>query len=155
MTREEAIRIIKIVLAVVEDFEIIVQGEEFTEEKCKEAVDAVIKALEQEPRWIPVSERLPKCCGMYLVTRKIYECPDTAPIIMTDESWFDGTNTWHNDNRINHDRKYLTDVIAWMPLPKPYLPDTNIGNMSENPTGSKPEISSYYGLKSYVRERSE
>ena len=27
--------------------------------------------------------------------------------------------------------------------------------MSENPTGSKPEISSYYGLKSYVRERSE
>ena len=28
-------------------------------------------------------------------------------------------------------------------------------NMSENPTGSKPEISSYYGLKSYVRERSE
>jgi hypothetical protein len=33
-------------------------------------------------------------------------------------------------------------------------------NMSENPTGSepqetKPEISSYYGLKSYVRERSD
>ena len=27
--------------------------------------------------------------------------------------------------------------------------------MSENPTGSKPEISSYYGLKSYVRERNE
>ena len=27
--------------------------------------------------------------------------------------------------------------------------------MSENPTGSKPEISSYYGLKSYVRERSD
>lgn len=28
-------------------------------------------------------------------------------------------------------------------------------NMSEIPTSSKPEISSYYGLKSYVRERSE
>lgn len=28
-------------------------------------------------------------------------------------------------------------------------------NMSENPTSSKPEISSFYGLKSYVRERSE
>lgn len=49
MTREEAIRIIKIVLAVAEDFEITVQGEEFTKEKCKEAVEIVTKALAQEP----------------------------------------------------------------------------------------------------------
>lgn len=28
-------------------------------------------------------------------------------------------------------------------------------NMSEIPIGSKPEISSYYGLKSYVRKRSD
>ena len=28
-------------------------------------------------------------------------------------------------------------------------------DMSEIPTSSKPEISSYYGLKSYVRERNE
>ena len=28
-------------------------------------------------------------------------------------------------------------------------------NMSENPTSSKPEISSFYGLKSYVGERSK
>lgn len=72
------------------------------------------------PEWIPVSERLPKACGMYIVTRKIYECPDTIPIIISDESWFDGQNTWHNDNRINHNREYLSDVIAWMPLPEPY-----------------------------------
>lgn len=71
-------------------------------------------------RWISVSEMLPPCCGMYIVTRKIYDCPDTAPIIMSDESWFDGHNTWHNDNRINHERRYLHDVIAWMPLPEPY-----------------------------------
>lgn len=49
MTIDEAIRIIKIVLAVAEDFEITVQGEEFTKEKCKEAVEMAIKALEQEP----------------------------------------------------------------------------------------------------------
>ena len=49
MTIDEAIRIIKIVLAIAEDFEITVQGEEFTEEKCKEAVEIVTKALEQEP----------------------------------------------------------------------------------------------------------
>lgn len=84
-----------------------------------------LKELEQlraQTRWIPVSERLPGCCGMYIVTRKIYDCPDTAPIIMSDESWFDGQNTWHNDNRINHERGYFSDVIAWMPLPKPYEP---------------------------------
>lgn len=75
-----------------------------------------------ESMWIPVSERLPESCGMYIVTRKIYDCPDTAPIIMSDESWFDGQNTWHNDNRINHERGYLSDVIAWMPLPEPYEP---------------------------------
>lgn len=49
MTREEAIRIIKIVLVVAENFEIAVQGVELTEEKCKEAVDMAIKALKQEP----------------------------------------------------------------------------------------------------------
>ena len=48
MNREEAIRIIKIVLAVAEDFELVVNGEEFTKEKCKEAVDMAIKALEQQ-----------------------------------------------------------------------------------------------------------
>lgn len=78
-----------------------------------ERVDAIPQ------KWIP-SERLPENCGMYIVTRKIYDCTDTAPIIMSDESWFDGQNTWHNDNRINHKRGYLSDVIAWMPLPEPY-----------------------------------
>lgn len=79
-----------------------------------------VTPVEKVGHWIPVSERLPESCGMYIVTRKIYDCPDTAPIIMSDESWFDGQNTWHNDNRINHDRRYLSDVIAWMPLPEPY-----------------------------------
>lgn len=50
MTKEEAIRIIKIVLAVTEDFEITVQGEELTEEKCKEAVKIATEALEQESK---------------------------------------------------------------------------------------------------------
>ena len=44
-----------------------------------------LKKLGEQPKWIPVSERLPESCGMYIVTRKIYDCPDTAPIIMSDE----------------------------------------------------------------------
>ena len=108
MTNEDAIKEIK-------------KEQEFCdfESKTSEAFDMAIQALEQT-RWIPVSEKLPESCGMYIVTRKIYDCPDTAPIIMSDESWFDGQNTWHNDNRINHERRYLSDVIAWMPLPQPY-----------------------------------
>lgn len=61
MTIEDAIRIIKIVLAVVEDFEITVQGEEFTEEKCKEAVEMATKALDQEPSVQPEIIRCKDC----------------------------------------------------------------------------------------------
>ena len=95
---------------------------DYYKSQCKSYEETIKKLTEtlNQQRWIPVSERLPKSCGMYIVTRKIYDCPDTAPIIMSDESWFDGQNTWHNDNRINHKRGYLSDVIAWMPLPEPY-----------------------------------
>lgn len=100
------------------------------EHEITEALHMAIEAMEREQKtghWIPVSERFPESCGMYIVTRKIYDCPDTAPFMMSDESWFDGQNTWHNDNRINHKRGYLTDVIAWMPLPKPYEPAERSG----------------------------
>ena len=33
-----------------------------------EAKDYILKALEQEPKWIPVSEKLPEDGGDYLVT---------------------------------------------------------------------------------------
>lgn len=65
-------------------------------------------------KWIPVSERLPKVADCYRVTRKI------GSDLIVDACFFDGTNTWHNDNRINHERNYLTDIVAWMPKPEPY-----------------------------------
>lgn len=67
--------------------------------------------------WIPVSERLPNRNGVYNVTRIIDE---TA---ISDVCYFDGQNTWHNDNRVNHGRPYLNDIIAWQPLPEPYKKD--------------------------------
>ena len=70
-------------------------------------------------RWIPVSEGLPKSAGIYIVTREFtdgFECADLA-----DACYFDGTSTWHDDNRINHGREYVDKKIkAWMPLPEPY-----------------------------------
>ncbi len=64
--------------------------------------------------WIPVEERLPKTNGTYNVTRHI------DGHFISDSAYFDGQNTWHSDNRVNHSRPYLTDVIAWRPLPEPY-----------------------------------
>lgn len=67
--------------------------------------------------WIPVECKLPKTNGIYNVARHI------DGHFISDSSYFDGQNTWHSDNRVNHSRPYLTDVIAWQPLPKPYRPE--------------------------------
>lgn len=64
--------------------------------------------------WIPVEERSPNQNGVYNVTRLI----DDA--FISDSAYFDGQDTWHNDNRVNHARPYLTDIVAWQPLPEPY-----------------------------------
>ena len=67
--------------------------------------------------WIPVECKLPKTNGIYNVARHI------DGRFISDSSYFDGQNTWHSDNRVNHSRPYLTDVIAWRPLPEPYCPE--------------------------------
>ena len=64
--------------------------------------------------WIPVEQRLPNQNGVYTVTRLV----DDA--FISDSAYFDGQDTWHNDNRVNHIRPYLTDIVAWQPLPELY-----------------------------------
>ncbi len=75
-------------------------------------INIAIKVLEQEPRWIPVGERLPKEDGRYLVTVQNL------------------TGYEHLDNNVFECEFFNTDwifkgwkdneVIAWMPLPKEY-----------------------------------
>lgn len=75
-----------------------------------------VPSAQPEQQWIPCSERLPRTNGVYNVTRKIsdgFECRN-----ISDACYFDGINMWHDDTRVNHGRMYLTDVIAWMPLPE-------------------------------------
>ena len=103
MTREEAMDLLDTLIGMVEDSR---------NSDYDTAFKMGIKALEQEPRWIPVSERLPEENGQYLVTVKnltgyeqlsnnVFECE------FFEKDWiFKG---W-KDNK----------VIAWMPLPKPY-----------------------------------
>lgn len=73
----------------------------------------------QEPRWIPCSERLPKIADVYRVTR-YYPNNVMNPNYLVDACFFDGSNTWYNDNRINHERGYVVNVIAWQENPEPY-----------------------------------
>ena len=87
---------------------------------CPRYCEVIKEAINSRPQgeWIPVSERLPNCNGVYNVTRKLNE--GETIYFISDASYFDGQNTWHADTGINHGRPYLTDIIAWQPLPEPY-----------------------------------
>lgn len=79
---------------------------------------SLVGSMPSAQQWIPCSERLPHTNGIYIVTRRIsdgFECRNIA-----DACYFDRSNTWHDDTRVNHERKYLADVLAWMPLPEPW-----------------------------------
>lgn len=94
------------------------------QEVCKflaNLMDVLEKQMQESKtgHWIPVSERLPESSGVYIVSRWFTDGFDE--MILTDACYFDGTSTWHNDNRINHSREYVDKkIVAWMPLPKPY-----------------------------------
>jgi hypothetical protein len=99
--------------------------------KSKEAVEntqAVIDALEQiekEPKWIPVSERLPEERKKCLVTFKggyVGIMCYASDLYRVDEYDFcdeKGMAGWFDyDRELGHYSR--DDVIAWLPLPEPY-----------------------------------
>jgi len=69
----------------------------------------------EQTRWIPVSERLPKETGWYLITFKVY----SGGYGVCEMSYRKPENYWTDENI---SRKVLDndEVIAWMPLPEPY-----------------------------------
>lgn len=102
MTREEAIEII-------ECGDISNRWGKDGEEVEKMA----IKALEQEPEWIPVSERLPEDKTYVLTTIKVPNRIAHARSGWYESGFFhiDNGDTWKATDR---------EVKAWMPLPEPY-----------------------------------
>lgn len=83
--------------------------------KYQEAKTMAIKALEQEPCWIPVSERLPEDRKTVLVTAYWHE---TYQVM---EASYYGNGLWWCvpfNNCGEHMRQLKPK--AWMPLPQPY-----------------------------------
>ena len=84
-----------------------------------------IKELEQESRWIPVSERLPEK-NMYCLVSvgKLYL---TQIAMYSDLMGIINHKIFHQGNCGYEDFKDITEYVkAWMPLPEPYKPESGV-----------------------------
>ena len=101
----------------------------------KEALYAARKALEQEPRWIPVSEGLPKDIKPVQITWKNND-PETyyqdikGKHFTGTAHYKDGKWYWYSDVTEDFLAEYgrcdiyefdsAIEVVAWMPMAEPY-----------------------------------
>ena len=75
----------------------------------------ILELLEQEPRWIPTSERLPEEDADVLVTLKCGLIGIMQKKLADDDNG-EPCYIWQDFEGEEH------EVVAWMPLPKPYEP---------------------------------
>lgn len=84
----------------------------------KKAMKMAIKALEQEPKWIPVSERLPEEFQRVLVTIVNYNGDKVVRVA----EYYNRRGVGVFQVKENHEQWEVGEegLLAWMPLPKPY-----------------------------------
>jgi hypothetical protein len=91
-------------------------GTSTQQEVCRFLVNYmnILEKQMQEPRWIPVTERLPEENKTVIASTKDGVYPETRYSKEYGWEWaFEaGTDYWVD----------LEDVTAWMPLPEPYEP---------------------------------
>lgn len=103
MTRQEAIWHAKHVFNIVIERCINAQNLKDARE-FDEAKQIVIEALEREPKWIPVTERLPEKGEIVLITNTMWNVRSI------------GIDWWNGEQWVRNGQY----VIAWQPLPEPY-----------------------------------
>ena len=78
----------------------------------------------EQTKWIPCSERMPEESSRYLVTRGLKACNDlwnrVYIVNYSDLMGLCKEKIWWNGNVGKSDFEKYDDVLAWMPLPKPY-----------------------------------
>lgn len=94
-----------------------IYGETGSDHCFEDALEYVIGMLEQEQRWVPVSERLPEKAFGCIVTVEVDNIltGEPVPTVLPYVVGYDG-ETWNDADGI----PIPYEVIAWMPLPKPY-----------------------------------
>ena len=107
MTREERLELLK---QIEKDIHVCSLESTFLEDAKSCAIHSAIEELEQEPRWIPVSERLPKELWGVLVY-----CPTNDNIFCA----YLEKGVWKifSPEALEEIKEIVT---AWMPLPKAY-----------------------------------
>ena len=120
MTRDDAINIMKVIVHMIE--------EKYDTERVEDAVNMAIKSLEQEPKWIPVSERLPEtfdyvyCTCHSLIDDREDWVVETVYIPQLSDSPY---SDWGNIPILNWKE---AEVVAWMyrDTPKPYKAESEL-----------------------------
>lgn len=116
MTLNEVIETIRTWIKTTDDeYDIEEQGKVYGMMDCLE----LIKQIEPEQKWIPVSDGMPKETNYYLIqhTRRICNDKMAVAFYSVEEAHVDPNYTW--EFVTNSD---VQEVIAWMPLPALYEP---------------------------------
>lgn len=113
--RAEEIEKLPVIIDMMLGESVIVDTKEKLHEKLTEVCNLAIKALEQEPRWIPVTERLPEDRELLLVTAYWHE---TYQVMVG--AYFGNGDWWCAPWNNTSEPQQLLKVKAWMPLPEPY-----------------------------------